>query len=51
MPSSAMLKLPISLGCLLGTQPAVGGAGSLVVLKIRIHWVEEGYKMQNKATH
>ena len=49
VPSSAMIKLPTSLGCLLGTQPAVVGAGSLVELKIRIYWVEEGYKMQNKA--
>ena len=44
-----MLKLPTSLGCLLGTQPAVAGAVSLFELKIRIYWVEEGYKMQNKA--
>ena len=44
-----MLKLPPSLGCLFGTQPAVAGAGSLVELEIRIYWVEEGYKMQNKA--
>ena len=44
-----MLKLSTSLGCLPGTQPAVAGAGSLVELKIRIYWVEEGYKMQNKA--
>ena len=44
-----MLKLPTSLGCLLGTQPAVAGAGHLVELKIRIYWVEEGYIMQNKA--
>ena len=29
-----MLKLPTSLGCLLGTQPAVAGAGSLVELEI-----------------
>ena len=38
-----------SKGCILGTQPAVAGAGSLVELEIRIYWVEEGYKMQNKA--
>ena len=44
-----MLKLPTSLGCLLGTQPAVAGAGNLVELEIRIYWVEEGQKMQNKA--
>ena len=44
-----MLKMPTSLGCLLGTQPAVTEAGSLVELEIRIYWVEEGYKMQNKA--
>ena len=44
-----MLKLPTSLGCLLGTQPAVAGALSLVELDIRIYSVEEGYKMHNKA--
>ena len=44
-----MLKLPTSLGFLLGTQPAVAGTGSLVELEIRIYWVEEGYKMQNKT--
>ena len=44
-----MLKLPTSLGFLLGKQPTVAGAGSLVKLDIRIFWVEEGYKMQNKA--
>ena len=44
-----MLKLSTILGCLLGTQPAVAGAGSFVELEIRIYWVEEGYKMQNKA--
>ena len=43
-----MLKLPTIFGCLLGTQLAVAG-GSLVELEIRIHWVEEFYKMQNKA--
>ena len=45
-----MLKLPTSLSCLLGTQPAVAGAGvSLVELEIRIYWVEEGFKLQNKT--
>ena len=44
-----MLKLPTSLGCLLGTQPPMAGAGSLVELEIRIYLVEEDYKMQEKS--
>ena len=44
-----MLKLSISFGCLLGTQPAVAGAGILVELEIKIYWVVDGFKIQNTA--